>query len=537
MSLIPFGFFRSTYQVLPSGDFPTYGWSFWKRNPNYTGACIRVWRNSDNTTQDIGFKNNYLDTAALLSFVGGSGNGGVTIFYDQFGSINLTDQVYPASTYGITYIPVIVSAGQLITFKNGEAAMQFGDKLLFGGSGTTMAANTNSTFIWTEENSSTLSNLLAGNNNGNSVFAGRAFNNDLGNLVFFDIASYTNYIINGAIDILGGDNNQQLATSLDLYESSSYRTAQDGAKLIGFAGVGYNSLGTGFSIGARGNGTLTNSFAGKLNEMFIYNGTTLTYSKVKEIEGVLNASHGFYNTTSVSYKLVLWYDAGNTSSYPGSGTTITDLSVGGANGTLQNGTTYSSADGGKFVLDGVNDWINTTGTTNYPWNIRASDVSLEVWVKFSNANQTGVIFTNRNSSTGSMLSLYAGTIDTNGNITSSKKISFSVSNSDTTRVKWYATVDDILDGNWKHIIAVRYEGYLMKVYVNGVEKSLSLVNTVGGSNPSFVKSLTTWRVGDNGSGAGGFGAFDISIIRMYICALDQTQVTRNFNLEKSRYGL
>jgi hypothetical protein len=32
-------------------------------------------------------------------------------------------------------------------------------------------------------------------------------------------------------------------------------------------------------------------------------------------------------------------------------------------------------------------------------------------------------------------------------------------------------------------------------------------------------------------------AFDISIMRLYKCELTQEQVIRNFNLEKSRYGL
>lgn len=50
----------------------------------YSGPCIRVRRTSDNTQQDIGFNGNDLDTAALLSFVGG-GSGFVVTWYDQSG--------------------------------------------------------------------------------------------------------------------------------------------------------------------------------------------------------------------------------------------------------------------------------------------------------------------------------------------------------------------------------------------------------------------------------------------------------------------
>ena len=56
--------------------------------------------------------------------------------------------------------------------------------------------------------------------------------------------------------------------------------------------------------------------------------------------------------------LVLALDAGNTQSYPGSGTAWTDISGKGNNGTLTNGPTYSSADGGAIVFDGINDHID-----------------------------------------------------------------------------------------------------------------------------------------------------------------------------------
>jgi hypothetical protein len=56
--------------------------------------------------------------------------------------------------------------------------------------------------------------------------------------------------------------------------------------------------------------------------------------------------------------LILWLDAGVTSSYPGSGTTWTDLSGNRNNGTFTNGPTYNNSDGGSIVFDGVNDYVN-----------------------------------------------------------------------------------------------------------------------------------------------------------------------------------
>ena len=56
--------------------------------------------------------------------------------------------------------------------------------------------------------------------------------------------------------------------------------------------------------------------------------------------------------------LVLALDAGNTKSYPGSGTTWTDLSGNGNNGSLVNGVGYNSGNLGSLSFDGVNDYVN-----------------------------------------------------------------------------------------------------------------------------------------------------------------------------------
>jgi len=91
-------------------------YSMFKLRNAYSGSCIRVRRSSDNTEQDIGFVNNYLDTASLLSFVG-AGNGFVVKLYDQVGNNNLTQIIASANQ------PQIVSIGSLIT-RNGIATIQ-----------------------------------------------------------------------------------------------------------------------------------------------------------------------------------------------------------------------------------------------------------------------------------------------------------------------------------------------------------------------------------------------------------------------------
>ena len=56
--------------------------------------------------------------------------------------------------------------------------------------------------------------------------------------------------------------------------------------------------------------------------------------------------------------LVLDLDAAKRDSYPGSGTFWKDISGGGGNGTLINGPTFSSGNGGSIVFDGVDDYVN-----------------------------------------------------------------------------------------------------------------------------------------------------------------------------------
>ena len=74
----------------------------------YSGDAIVVRRASDNTTQNIGFVNNELDTASLESFCSGT-DGFVTTWYDQSGNGN--DMVEAIASNQSK----IVSAGSTIT--------------------------------------------------------------------------------------------------------------------------------------------------------------------------------------------------------------------------------------------------------------------------------------------------------------------------------------------------------------------------------------------------------------------------------------
>jgi hypothetical protein len=100
-------------------DYPSAAaaYSLRKLRSAYTGSAIRVRRSSNNAEQDIGFVNNVLDTASLLSFCG-SGNGFVTTWYDQSGNANNATQ-----TNG-SLQPQIVSSGSVLTI-NSKPSIKF----------------------------------------------------------------------------------------------------------------------------------------------------------------------------------------------------------------------------------------------------------------------------------------------------------------------------------------------------------------------------------------------------------------------------
>jgi hypothetical protein len=76
--------------------------------------------------------------------------------------------------------------------------------------------------------------------------------------------------------------------------------------------------------------------------------------------------------------LRLYLDAGNAASYPGSGTTWTDISGFGNNFTLVNGPTFSTESGGAIVFDGANDYA--TGPNSNTFGITA-DCTIEMVIK------------------------------------------------------------------------------------------------------------------------------------------------------------
>ena len=77
--------------------------------------------------------------------------------------------------------------------------------------------------------------------------------------------------------------------------------------------------------------------------------------------------------------LVLYLDAGNTKSYPGSGTGWIDLSGRVNNGILANGPTFDSSNGGSIVFDGSNDYTDVADSSSI--NFGTNSFSFNFWIK------------------------------------------------------------------------------------------------------------------------------------------------------------
>lgn len=87
----------------------------------------------------------------------------------------------------------------------------------------------------------------------------------------------------------------------------------------------------------------------------------------------------------VTNGLVLYLDAANTRSYAGSGTVWNDLSRSGNNGTLVNGPTFNSGNGGSIVFDGTNDFVSVSDNST----INGTSQTISVWFKNSGTYATG----------------------------------------------------------------------------------------------------------------------------------------------------
>lgn len=94
----------------------TLVYDVFKRLESYSGQCMRIERDSDNTQTDIGFSNNYIDVSAIESFCSGT-EGRVAEWYDQ-STLSITGTTGSISQSTYSQMPIIYESGAVVTEPN-----------------------------------------------------------------------------------------------------------------------------------------------------------------------------------------------------------------------------------------------------------------------------------------------------------------------------------------------------------------------------------------------------------------------------------
>ena len=224
-----------------------------------------------------------------------------------------------------------------------------------------------------------------------------------------------------------------------------------------------------------------------------------------------NATKGTFHGLATS-GLVAHYDASDTNSYPGTGTTVTDLSGNGNDATFVNGPTFTTDTGGAFVFDGTNDRITAPGSTDFAFG--TGDHTFEVWFR-----PHGVATTYE----GLVTTLYytspqGASLGTNnqGYITYATDFQAnSTWNPNSTGVRWAANV-------WQHLVVTRENGDV-KHYLNKSQIGTTKTNTVDFSSNNGLTLGTVY--------VNGYSAYDgdIGEARVYNRALSVAEIENNYN--------
>jgi hypothetical protein len=220
--------------------------------------------------------------------------------------------------------------------------------------------------------------------------------------------------------------------------------------------------------------------------------------------------------------LVLYLDAGNRKSYPGSGTTWSDKSGFNNNGTLTNGPTFNTGSGGSIVFDGTDDFVNIGNIGDY--STLSYTLESFIYPEFDSI-LFGRPFLSKglNCSQGEFSFEY-GRIANKFTFLSSYASLALMSNSTYPKNNWYhAVITRSNNGNGT---------YTNILYINGI-----LDNTTTISYPSETTNGNLSIGGQNICSNIGDFLGKIAMSRIYNRALSAQEVLQNYNATKGRFGL
>jgi hypothetical protein len=221
----------------------------------------------------------------------------------------------------------------------------------------------------------------------------------------------------------------------------------------------------------------------------------------------------FTGPNIVTDGLVYAVDAGSERSYPGTGTTVTDL-VGSSNGVLENGVGFDSANGGSWSFDGVDEYI----TLPFNSSLDVDYLTVQVFIKSTFAigpNSRHYVFSG-------LSHRWAIIVDEANTLRWYVNTTAGVS-----EITW---VDSSVSEDVWMDITCTFSGSKSRIYVNGV-------SVASASHTGTIQTASTYgRLMDylgNGFETEGLA----SIFRIYNKALTDAEVLQNFNAQKSRFGL
>jgi hypothetical protein len=245
------------------------------------------------------------------------------------------------------------------------------------------------------------------------------------------------------------------------------------------------------------------------------------YNKALSATEILNdyfsAKNRFtLNENIVKNGLILSFDPAKSSSYPGTGNTIYDLSGLGYTASILNGPTFYALNGGYFSFDGTNDYIEASSFSG----AGKTYFTLNLWfykpTSWANAYRKLAII-GGSPNTSLYLSEGPGPV-----------FYFGIGISGGQTGPQAATMPSL---NQWHMATGTWDGSNVKLYVDGI-----LVGTTSGSGsyPSTFDT-STFKVG-YGYGSEYFTGL-ISQVQLYNRALSATEIQQNFNAMRERYNI
>ena len=281
---------------------------------------------------------------------------------------------------------------------------------------------------------------------------------------------------------------------------------------------GYNFLATLASVGFfQTSGFSDSEFINLSQAVSSEYGTPQTFSTASEAS-VWLTNNGFWNSF-IPINLLVYLDSGNPSSYPGTGSTWTDLEGGDDNATLFNSPTFSSSYQGILQFDDTSlEYATIPDLGNL------SKWTVEAWFRL-NSPLTGkvtAIVTNEFDLVDKLnFSIGTNNAPTNRNIS----VGFFDGSFRTTT----GVVPQV--GVWYQVVGT-YDGSVVRQYVNGVASG-GTVNYVG--TPESGGEVRLMRRWDFPEIASNFVDGDLAIVKIYNTVLSSSDILQSYTNTYTRF--